>query len=449
MIDITREIKNLISTAHRAALNNSESNVVKQRLKAIEFYQGEQREYIKDYISFSNANRMEKMPYSYTNLTRKVINGVSLTYINPPERYINGERHDKYELWTEDKDFVMLEADRYTRLLDRTGIKVEWDAKRKKYKYRLLTEINVEYDQYEDEVVAVWFPIKAVGADRKDTQTIYEFWSAEQRMIIDGEGNPSKIQAEYGFENDLNPYGMIPVAVLSDDGIIAKDLINANEVINAALTELNDLIKFRAFGIPWIAGFKGQTDTLALNYNTVLTMTDPAAKAGMLETTVQIQQIVDAIKFQVNTVCENYGVSFNWGIQGDVSGFSLLVQNVELYDQIRVYNEKRRNWEQDIFDIERVVLEKDGKGKLDGEFSVDFAEYHIPVNKQDEIQWNEYRLRNGLASPVDLIMESNPDLTEEEARAIYEQNLADKKSITAAGTPESEESAIFRGILNG
>lgn len=447
MYDLTQDIKRLVATTHKLALNTAESSIVRQRIKAIEYYQGDQKEYIKDYISFSNSNRMEKMPYTFTNLTRKVINGVSLTYINAPERTINGERHDKYELWTRDKNFIMLDTDRYARLLDRVGLKVEWDAKRTQYKYRLLTEVNVEYDQYDDEVLAVWFPIKSVGKDKKNSQTMYEFWSAEQRMIIDADGIPSKIQDEYGFENDINPYGIIPIAIISDDDLIAKDLINANEVINAALTELNDLIKFRAYGIPWIAGYKGATDTLSLNYNNVLTMSDPAARAGMLETTVQIQQIVDAIKFQINTVCENYGVSFNWGIQGDVSGFSLLVQNVELYDQIRVYNEKRRNWERDIFKIEKEVLRADANGKLDGEFAIDFAEYHIPVNKQDEIAYNEYRLRNGLASPVDLIMEGNPDLTEDEAREIYEINLGDKKANITAGTPEDEEVSLIRGIV--
>jgi len=177
-------------------------------------------------------------------------------------------------------------------------------------------------------------------------------------------------------------------------------------------------------------------------------MSDPQARAGMLETTVNLMQVVDAIKFQIQQISEIYGVNFNYGIDGNVSGFSLLVQNIELIDNIRVYNEIKRQWEADIFAVEQAVIEKDGNGVLKGEFTIDFAEYSLPVNKQEQIAWNEYRLRNKLVTPVDLIMEENPDLNEDEAQKKYDEALDATKRNTEASTPESESERLLKEVVN-
>jgi len=94
------------------------------------------------------------------------------------------------------------------------------------------------------------------------------------------------------------------------------------------------------------------------------------------------------------------------------------VQNVELYDNIRVDNSMRRIWEEEIYNIEMAV----GKVKNAPEFTIDFAEYLLPVNKADQIAWENHELSTGTTNPVELIRKRNPDLSLKEAEKEYKKN---------------------------
>ena len=114
MLGITDTVNRLLSTSHMKALNEAQSNKIKDRIKAVEYYNGEQRDYIKEYLSFSDRNRQDKIPYTISNITRRIIDRTSTTYMNKPQRLINGKSNDNYNEWTKQKDRSMLMADRFT-----------------------------------------------------------------------------------------------------------------------------------------------------------------------------------------------------------------------------------------------------------------------------------------------------------------------------------------------
>lgn len=429
-MDLTQRIIQDIRDSWKKALNNDFENVRTKREKAIDFYENRQIKHLTEYMESRNDTRGETPMYTFSNITRKVINGISLTYINKPVRMLNEDLDDNYTKWTRDKDRVMLEADRYTSLLDYVGVKVEWDDDRNKYKYRLIKhDIYFRLDKYGEDVEAVWFSVIPQGQDAKKNTIMYEYWDKENKYIVDTDGRKSKFQALYGFEDDKNPYGLIPVEIISKNDFLAEDLIIANEVINADLTLLNELIKYRSFGQMYIAGYSGEGNTIKISYKDILTMSDPNAKAGMVELKTDIMQVVESIKWQIQNICEMYGVSVNWSLEGNPSGFSLLVQNIELYDNIKVDNDKRRQWEENIYRIEMAI----SKGKVK-DFMIDFTEYKLPTNKQELVVWEQHLLATNQATPVMLMIEKNPDLTEERAKEIYEESLATKKANTQAQT---------------
>lgn len=435
---ISKATKNKIELVHLEEAYSEMKNVAEFRKKCIDFYRGDQLGYIDQYCHFTDPIRQNQMQKSFTNITQKIINRVCLTYLNVPTRTIEQgeERQAKYNRRTKKKRAVMTKLDRYSELLDRIGLKLEWNAEKEMIKYRpIIDNIYFEFDQYGDEPIEVYFPISPCALDVKNGHKLmYEYWNINDRYILDFEGKPSKYQQAYGFTDNKNHYGRIPVIPIEKDGLYAKGLINANENINASLTQLNELVKYKSFGVPFASGVSSN-DTIEYNIDAFIKL-DSGDKAGMLSPAALVTEVIEAIKFQVQLIAENYGVTFNWSIVGNVSGFSLMVQNVELYDQLKIDNEIKREWEDKIFELENRIIEIDAKGTSYGDtIDIDFVEYSMPVNNAEQDAHEKHLLATGQTNPIELMMKKNPDLDEKEARKKYEENIAFIKTNTQATTP--------------
>jgi hypothetical protein len=64
----------------------------------------------------------------------------------------------------------------------------------------------------------------------------------------------------------------------------------------------------------------------------------------------------------------------------------------------------------------------------EAEFHIDFAEMRFEPSPDEQMRKDTFDLSNNLVTPVDLIMRDNPDLSEDDAMALWMKN----KAITAA-----------------
>jgi hypothetical protein len=99
-----------------------------------------------------------------------------------------------------------------------------------------------------------------------------------------------------------------------------------------------------------------------------------------------------------------------------------------------------RIYEDDRFDITKRVLEANksqikGYTEIKDSFVCDFAEIKVTKALQDDILEKEFKLKNNLITPLDLLRESNPDLTDEELTKRYEEN----KRINDELKPQTKE----------
>jgi hypothetical protein len=102
----------------------------------------------------------------------------------------------------------------------------------------------------------------------------------------------------------------------------------------------------------------------------------------------------------------------------------------------RVYEDSR-------FELTKLVLEShksdiESYQELKGSFVVDFAEIKATKALQDDIKEKEFKLKNNLITPIDLLGESNPDLTDEELTKRYEEN----KKINGELKPKEDKKDI-------
>ena len=97
------------------------------------------------------------------------------------------------------------------------------------------------------------------------------------------------------------------------------------------------------------------------------------------------------------------------------------------------------------YEVEKAIASYNNVA-LPSELSLDFNEPEYPKTVQDQILMDEHRLKHHMIDEVGLLMESNQDLTEEQATAIIQKNrlaMEDEhlQAMAAGGqyTPQQEE----------
>lgn len=82
---------------------------------------------------------------------------------------------------------------------------------------------------------------------------------------------------------------------------------------------------------------------------------------------------------------------------------------------------------------------KTDKLKDDLKLVVDFVEVKPVMQMSDKVVYGKYRLENGLASKVDILMEENPDLSREQAVERLKQIQKDNKDFEIESLIKKEE----------
>ena len=112
----------------------------------------------------------------------------------------------------------------------------------------------------------------------------------------------------------------------------------------------------------------------------------------------------------------------------DESGISKIIGNVELEESRRDDIALWRVYERRLYDVLRVVWNTHNSSKLsDSSFiQVDFADPKPDTSEKDQAATWELLLSMGLISPVDAIMEKNPDITSREDAMAYLLTVRDE-----------------------
>ena len=226
-----------------------------------------------------------------------------------------------------------------------------------------------------------------------------------------------------------------------------NDLIDLNINVAIMMVLLNQVIKYQSFKQPVII----TTDRKQIPNPLRL---DPAAaivlessqrgetSASTIDLEVDIESRLRVIERRILQVLSGYGISpENFTLSASAqSGLAMQISNqgkAEMReDQIDMY----RMAENRMFEIERQVWNTflpAGKKAIDvkAEFAVDFAELEYPKSGQEWAQEKAFLLSRNAISEIDLIKESNPDITDEMAKAKHAENKAINRVSSATLAP--------------
>ena len=394
--------------------------------KYLDYYSSTSTEsYINNYFS---GDAFSEIPPSLTNFTRKFVNKISRIYSLGAKRNA-GDMTERYELLTPTKDVRMKHSERMTRLLGTVANRIHW--RDGSFDYRPIYYFETYFGENPFVPEAIVYPLLNSTADLANADNLqWEYWDAETYGILNEEGNM--------IEEMKNPYGILPFVFTHREDQIdsffvegASDIVNCNEQVNIALTEMNLGMRFNMFGQPWVTGLRADQSMLRAGSNTILDMGEDGAY-NITSPNGNIEEAINNIKFQIELVASNNHLWIQWAESGGEvpSGISLMIKDMErkedYYDDIALW----RLYEQDFYRVERAIAEYNGIA-LPEEFGVDFQEVEYPKTVQDQILKDDFDIKNNLVTRAKIMVRDNKDLTIEQAQAIIDEN---KKANKKEGT---------------
>ena len=380
---------------------NNQSKIFDARDEALDYYTyNNTSKYIDQFFS---GTLQQEIPIYNVNLTKKLINRVSLVYKNPPIRNVENEAY--YEL-TADKDWKLKSLERIHNLLGTTAVHICWEDG--KFVYHPVINFVPVMDPYDPlKPVGITYPLNKATGDWRNTEAdVFVYWSAEEHYLFDSTGKITQVN-----EDNINPYGILPFVFIQPTHMVdefwnegAMDIALGNKQIDIAMTMLQHHI--RTAGGQFVIEGRVDANNIQLGLNKVVVIDE--GSMNNLSTNTDVRSIKEGIEFQLKTIAFNNNLNFDFGLSGSKSGVALKIENLELLEAREDEVEKWRRMEKAIYNVEKEILGVETKTKLSDTINVDYTEVQFPDYDREREEW-DWKFKHGIADRYDYLMSQDPD----------------------------------------
>ena len=415
---------------------------MKARDKAYDYYKGRTETYTKAFFSDS-LNK--QIPCPNVNITKRVIDRISLVYMKAPVREYSNENTPDFFY---QKNFKMQRAEKLCNLLECILLKPTWRNER--IEYDIIRDWEpLFYDDDPLNPTAITYPLSVRSSVMDTTAEHWAYWDAEHYFVYE-KGTGKKLATDANPEM-INPYSMLPFVSCYRDGKpessyfdtdASPDLIATNEATNVAEFNKNANIMFQSFGFGYITGSNiekekldiGQDKWSFLGHDGVLNMVSPPNS---------VPALTDSIESSYKMLAQNYHLSLSF-VEGskESSGIALKIRNSELMDARRSDLERWKKIEEDLFGVEeRIIAVEQGRdaGFLLG---IDYEESTEVLSEEEQrLKW-DWELEKGLIDTADILMQKDPDKYPERQDAL--DYLAERSGVEEA--EETETSPLLAAL---
>ena len=444
MIRPTGEL--LVLNAKYDASQKRKNQWKQSRLDALEYYKGRSLPYTMDYF---DSSLFEKVPSANVNVTKRIIDRVSLVYMKPPKRIYSKE---DTPLMFHHKDSKLQRAERMCNLLDAVLIKPCM-------RYNDKNEMHIEYDiifDYEPifgedplKPEAIVYPIASKDTVLDDTPELWVYWDKEHTYTFDNNG---KIYTDELNPDMINPYGVLPFVECWRDGKpessyldtdASSDLIQTNTLINVAETNKNANIMFQSFGYIYVNGSMIEKDDLEVGPDKI-SFLGADGTMSLVTPPNTVESITGAVSTAYKMLAQNYHIDISF-VEGTTaqSGVAIKLRNQELTDNRISDVIKWREVEKQLFELERLMIAID-MGKDAGELEkIDFEEsMEVLSDDEQRAKW-DWELSKGLIDEADILMQKDPDRFD--TREVAQEYLQERGKI--AVEEEAPEGSLLQELI--
>lgn len=357
-------------------------------------------------------SRPETFRIFQVNIVKKVVNKRANLYRLQPRRTFDGFDQEAGDALYRaiNADVILKRASRLTKLLKTCMLQVGWNGSRATLSILTPNILDVMAADPEN-------PERIIITHRaaREADTTYSDWTARSFFRRDYRGVPLRVEGNPG---SVNPYGVLPFVPLfdryPDDAFWlpgGDDLIEAQEAVNVALSNLWRAVELQAHGQPWATGISS-TEALHHGPERVITLPE-GATFGFATPNAPIEDILAAIQFLMRqTAASNDLTADVFDLdRSSESGAAKHVEQIDLkearLDDIALW----RTYEARLWDLLKVVINTHAPGTIpaDARMSCDFAELQENISETERLTNARSRVDMGVWSPVDVLRSENPD----------------------------------------
>jgi hypothetical protein len=413
--------------------NMSAEEIIKQSVEdSKQMYQKMRRKHIRrmlDYYggngtagyieSFFASSAFQEIPCYNANFTRRFINKMSRIYTVGANRNVS----DTYNQLTMKKDARMKHIERMTRLLGTLATQVIYKEMNGVgyFDYRPIYYFDVHLkDAFTP--YAITYPLLMNVDDSSFTEGLQYVYFDEFVYIRYDEHGTILEEYEHG-------YGVLPFLFTHREEQIdeffvdgANDIVDCNEQVNIAMTEMQLGLRFQMFGQPYMTGVDSDKRIERAGSDQILDLPE-GATFDIISPQGNIESVIENIKFQVDLVAQNNHLYVQFAQDGGEtpSGIALKIKDLERFEDYQDDIELWRMYEHDLYFIEKEIAAYNTIS-LPDKLKLDFNEPEYPKTVQDQILLDEHRIRHHMLDEVDLLMEYNKDLSRLDAEKIIKKN---------------------------
>jgi len=426
--------KLLIRQSRVDAQQNEKDAWRKSRYIAKDFYKGNTEAYTKQYFSPSLCS---KIPISNVNITKRIIDRISLVYMKPPKREYSDENVIEF---FSGKDFKLQRAERMTNLLEHILIKPTW--RNSKIDYDIIMDFEAQFGDDPLRPISYTYPLAMKASVMDNTPELYAYWDAENTFIFDENG---KIQDDPDNPDHINPYGMLPFVECFRDGrpeysyldtSPAVDLIATNLEVNVSETNANANTMFQSFGYMYVNGSQVEKDSLEVGQDKI-SFLGIDGTMNIVSPPNTVEALASSIEHSYKLLAQNYHLNISF-VEGTAaqSGVAIKLRNQELTDQ-RISDVIRwKELEYKLYEVETVLLNVEANRSTGELLKVDYQEsMEILSDKEQRERW-DWELANGIIDTADIMMQIDPDRYPDRESA---QDYLFERSGADIAEPDEEE----------
>ena len=373
-------------------------------------------QYIDNYF---NSSAFQEVPCYNANFTRRFINKMSRIYTVGTSRNVGKQ----YDLLTIKKDARMKHVERMTRLMGTVATQVIYKEVNGMpyFDYRPVYYFDVHLsDSFTPS--AIMYPLLMQPEDMSLTNKCeWAYWDESIYAHYDEDGN---IIDEYEHGYGVLPFVFTHREEQIDEFFVdgANDIVDCNEQVNIAMTEMQLGLRFQMFGQPYMTGVDSDKRIERAGSDQIIDLPE-GATFDIVSPQGNIESVIENIKFQVDLVAQNNHLYVQFAQDGGEtpSGIALKIKDLERFEDYQDDLELWRMYEHEFYHVEREIAAYNNI-KLPEKLKLDFKEPEYPKTVQDQVMLDEHRLKHHMIDEADLLMEYNNDLSRKEAEKIVEKN---------------------------
>ena len=426
MIHSSFEGKATVEDIISESVKDTKLNIQKARRdwvrRMLDYYGGNYtNQYIEQYF---DSEAFREIPCYNANFTRRFINKMSRIYTVGANRNVNKE----YDLLTIKKDARMKHVERMTRLMGTVATQVIY----KEYNgmpyfdYRPIYYFDVHLsDPFTPS--AIMYPLLMQPEDISYNKNIeWAYWDESIYAHYDSNGS---IIEEYEHGYGVLPFIFTHREEQVDEFFVdgANDIVDCNEQVNIAMTEMQLGLRFQMFGQPYMTGVDTDKRIERAGSDQILDLPE-GATYNIASPAGDLNAVIEIIKFQLDLVAQNNHLYVQFAQDGGEtpSGIALKIKDLERFEDYQDDIELWRMYEHELYHVEREIAAYNNIN-LPDKLKLDFNEPEYPKTVQDQVLLDEHRLKHHMVDESDLLMEYNKDLSRKEAEKIVEKNKETRK----------------------